>query len=143
MPRILVVAHRTLGGEHLLEEVGRRLADGASGVHLLVPVTHPKGAFTEASLHAAAEAVLEDGLRAVRALDPTGAVEVTGEIGDANPVYAVDAVVNRGERFDEIIVSTLPKGVSRWLRADVPSRLGRHFRVPVTHVVAGAVPAAR
>ena len=48
MHRILVVAHKTLGGPHLLEEVHRRIQAGPCRVHLLVPVNHPMGAFSEA-----------------------------------------------------------------------------------------------
>jgi hypothetical protein len=59
--RILVVAHKTLGGQHLLEEVGRRIKGGDCRVHVLVPMTHPMGAFTEASCRAAAEKVLAAG----------------------------------------------------------------------------------
>jgi hypothetical protein len=135
MRRILVVAHKTLGGRPLLDEVADRIAKGGVRIHLLVPVSHPKGAFSEASLHAAASAVLEEGMAAVRGLDPTGAVEVTGEVGDANPVYAARVVWNRGDRFDEVIVSTLAAGPSRWLRSDVPRRMARSLPVPVTHVV--------
>lgn len=37
--------------------------------------------------------------------------------------------------FDEVILSTLPPGVSRWLKQDLPHRLERHFDIPVTHVI--------
>lgn len=143
MRRILVVAHRTLGGPALLEEVGRRMEGGDCAVHVVVPVHHPMGAFSEASCRAEAEKVLELGLSRIRGLDPTGSVAVTGEVGDANPVYAVECVRNRGERIDEIVVSTLPKGPSRWLLGDVPKRMGRTFPgVPVHHVVGATEPAS-
>jgi hypothetical protein len=44
----------------------------------------------------------------------------------------------RGHVFDGIILSTLPPGVSRWLKLDLPHRVERDFGVPVTHVVADA-----
>jgi hypothetical protein len=143
MRRILVVAHKTLGGPHLLEEVGRRVKSGGCEVHVVVPLTHPMGAFTEASCRAAAERVLAVGLRRIRDLDPTGTLAVTGEVGDANPVYAVQCVVNRGERVDEIIVSTLPRGASRWLLGDVPRRLAKAFPEVSVHHVLGAEEPAR
>jgi hypothetical protein len=137
MHRILVVAHKTIGGPHLLEEVGRRINDGECRVHLLVPVNHPMGAFSEASVHAAAEKVLAEGERRIRDLDPTGRTEVTGEVGDANPVYATQVLRNRGEQFDEILVSTLARGASRWLLGDVPRKIGRVYPgVSVVHLVA-------
>ena len=142
MRRILVVAHRTLGGGHLLEELGRRMKAGDCAVHLVVPMHHPMGAFTEASCHAEADEVLAEGTSRVRELDPTGSIDVTGEVGDANPVYAVQTVRNRGQQFDEIILSTLPPGPSRWLRADVPSRMTKAFPgVPVFHVLGSREPA--
>ena len=59
--------------------------------------------------------------------------EADGEVGDRDPVMAVrDAL--RGREVDEIIVSTLPKGLSRWLGEDVPSRLREAVAVPVTVV---------
>ena len=38
--------------------------------------------------------------------------------------------------FDEIIVSTLPKRTSRWLKLDLPHRVERACGKPVTHVEA-------
>jgi hypothetical protein len=142
MRRIVVVAHKTLCGSQLLEEVGRRMKGGDCEVHLVVPMNHPLGAFTEASCHAEAEQALEAGARAIRDVDPTGSVDVTGEIGDSNPVYAVQCVQNRGERIDEIIVSTLPSGPSRWLLGGVPKRMAKAFpEVPVAHVFGDREPA--
>ena len=142
MRRILVVAHKTLCGPQLLEEVGRRMKSGDCEIHLVVPVNHPMGAFTEASCHAEAEKALHEALRCVRELDRAGSVDVTGEVGDSNPVYAAQCVHNRGERIDEIIVSTLPSGPSRWLLGGVPKRMAKAFpAVDVTHVVGEREPA--
>jgi hypothetical protein len=142
MRRILVVAHRTLGGPLLLEEVGRRMKGGNCRVHLVVPVHHPMGAFSEATVLATAERVLDQGLRRFRDLDPTGSIDITGEVGDSNPIYATAVVHNREEEFDEIIVSTLPHGVSRWLLGDVPKKIQRVYPdAIVTHLVAANEPA--
>lgn len=143
MRRILVVAHKTLGGRHLLEEVGRRIKGGNCHVHLVVPINHPFGTFTEASCQADARRVLDEGLRRFRELDRTGSVDVTGEVGDANPVYAAEVVRNRGEHIDEIIVSTLPKGASRWLLGNVPKKIQKTFPdTDVTHLIGDTEPAA-
>ena len=62
-------------------------------------------------------------------------VKADGEVGDPDPVCAVrDALGHR--QFDEIIVSTLPERVSRWLHQDLPRRLQHKFHLPVTHVQA-------
>jgi hypothetical protein len=59
---------------------------------------------------------------------------VTGHVGDANPLSAVaDAVNLRG--FDEIVLSTLPSRLSRWMRIDLPSKV-RALGLPVLHVSA-------
>jgi len=132
MRRYLVVAHKTLGGDHLIEKVQACRADGESEFHLLVPVNPPHDhAWTDGQLEAAAKEVLDQGIERFRA----AGIEATGEVGDANPVYAIDGVLRR-EQFDEIILSTLPPGPSRWLKMDVPTRVSREFSLPVTHVVA-------
>ena len=57
---------------------------------------------------------------------------VTGQVGDANPLAAIhDALHLHG--FDEIIISTLPWRLSRWMRVDLPSKV-RALGLPVTHV---------
>ena len=62
-------------------------------------------------------------------------LKVEGVLGDADPVQAVSEVCPPG-RFDEVIVSTLPGQTSRWLRSDVPYRIGALCDLPVRHVVA-------
>ena len=62
-------------------------------------------------------------------------LKAEGVIGDADPVQAVAETWQPG-RFDEVIVSTLPGQTSRWLRWDVPYRIGALTDLPVTHVVA-------
>ena len=64
-------------------------------------------------------------------------IVVTGEVGvDHRPVDAVLDVLRRGEAIDHVIVSTLPIGVSRWVRLDAVSRIQRAVDQPVEHVVA-------
>ena len=60
-----------------------------------------------------------------------------GEVGDRDPVQAVRLALRRFSA-DEIVVSTLRRGASRWLRADLPSRVERSFGLPVEHVVGGS-----
>ena len=59
--------------------------------------------------------------------------EVTGSIGDPEPLMAIQDAVNLGE-FNEIIVSTLPLGISRWLNLELPAKI-RALGVPVTEVI--------
>jgi hypothetical protein len=62
---------------------------------------------------------------------------VSGEIGVADPVDAVGVVLHRWE-FDEVILSTLPGRRSRWLAADLPTKIRRGFKLPVTQVTGTA-----
>ena len=64
-------------------------------------------------------------------------VEARGDIGDADPLTAINDVLAE-EQFDEIIISTLPIGISRWLGMDLPHRAERRFKLPVTTVTAKA-----
>ena len=130
MKRILIVANQTLCEQHLLDEIHRRRAAGPVQLHLLVPASHPSGAWTDGSVRAAARRRLDDSLETLA----IAGISATGEVSDANPVSAVADVV-RARHFDEIIVSTLPVGRSRWLAQGTVRRLAR-FGLPVTHVVA-------
>jgi hypothetical protein len=60
--------------------------------------------------------------------------EVTGSIGDPEPLMAIEDAVNLGS-YDEIIVSTLPTRISRWLKLDLVSKT-KALGLPVTHVEA-------
>jgi len=67
-------------------------------------------------------------------------VAATGEVGSEDPYEAVKEVIGRGESFDAVIVSTLPGGISRWLRLDLPRRIQRLVDVPVVSVEAEPLP---
>ena len=134
MSTYLIVANRTLPSPTLADAIAERLARGDSRFHVVVPAT-PVGAgltWNEDDSRAAAQERLDAILGRLRDL---GATEATGEIGVADPVGAVhDALTARV--FDEVILSTLPAGLSRWLGQDVPSRLRNAVDVPVTVVTA-------
>ena len=130
MERILIIANQTLCEQHLLDEIHRLRDEGPVRLHLLVPASHPPGAWTDGSVRAAARRRLEDSLETLA----IAGIVADGEVSDANPVAAV-ADVLRHQRFDRIVVSTLPSGRSRWLAQGTVRRLAR-FGLPVTHVVA-------
>ena len=141
MRRYLIVAHKTLGGDHLLDHVQTLREEGPCRFLLLVPVEHPADhAWSEGEIAAAARRKLQDGLDRFH----EAGIIADGEIGDANPVYAASTVIRREAdgAFTGIILSTLPPGPSRWLHLDVPSRMRKeHPELPVTHLVADRVPA--
>jgi hypothetical protein len=141
MRRYLVVAHQTLGSAELLEAMRDRLAEGPCTFHLVVPEYHGGSGltWTEGKVRAEAARRLEEArLRFVGE-----GLAVTGEVGDANPVDAVGEVLRREGRtaFAGVIVSTLPKTISKWLRIDAPSRIERSTGLTVFHVVGHPVEA--
>jgi hypothetical protein len=132
MRRFLIVANQTLGAEPLIEAIRGHMRNGPCRFHIVVPATPPSEHLTwvEGEAKAIAQQRLDEALARFRGLG----AEATGEVGDANPVLAIEDTLREGE-FDEIILSTLPAGISRWLKLDLPSRVGARFHLPVTHVV--------
>jgi hypothetical protein len=138
--RVLIVANRTAATEGLLEAVRQRSqAGGPVTFHLLVPAT-PRGLHRvvdpEVAGREEATAQLELALEHLR--EAAGA-DVTGHVGDADPMAAISDTLHERE-VDEIIISTLPRRLSRWMRLDLPSKV-RGMGTPVTHVEATRVPA--
>ena len=131
MPLLLVVANQTLAGEALLRTIRSAMSWGAS-FHIVVPATAPQHQLR----HDDEEPAKLAGQRLdtiVTLLRAEGA-DVTGEVGDPDAFRAVSNAV--GERhIDEIILSTLPPGLSLWIDEDLPERLRNSFNVPLTHVI--------
>lgn len=133
MHSYLVVANQTLGGEHLIAKVREFLDAGPCRFHVVVPATPPAelgATWTEGEAVAVASGRLERALARFRELG----ADANGEVGDKNPILAIEDAL-RNERFDEVILSTLPPGISRWLKLDLPARVASHFGLPVTHIV--------
>lgn len=147
--RYLVVANKSLASPDLAREIRKRQAAGPCEFHVVVPATSDAtrwaslaagsdpvgGLAADANLvmrqldeaQAEAEARLETHVEAMRELG----ADVTSEIGSADPYTAARTAMDRSS-FDEIIISTLPAGVSKWLRMDLESRLRRSTQIPIT-----------
>lgn len=141
MATYLVVANRTLASPTLAEAIEQRLARGAASFHVVVPATPVGNGLTwdEDTSRTAAEARLETILRRLREL---GAADATGEIGVPDPVAATaDALTHR--TVDEVILSTLPQGLSRWLGQDVPTKMRGVVHSPLTVITAKEPATAR
>lgn len=123
--RVLVVAHRTAATPRLLDEVRARAGRSACIFTLLVPRPYWDPDTEEAA------ATLE---LAIPLLEEAAGGHVEGIVGDNDPLVAVQRAVE-GDGFDEIIISTLPVRVSRWLRRDLPHR-AEALGLPVTVVTA-------
>jgi hypothetical protein len=138
---VLVVAHQTAVGSALLEAVRDRAARGGARFHLVVP-RRPHGIHRVVDpIEAGEEEARAVLAKALPALSEAAGSEVTGSVGDPEPLMAIHDAVNLGH-YDEIIISTLPLGVSRWLKLDLVSK-ARALGLPVTHVAASATePAA-
>jgi hypothetical protein len=127
--RYLVVANQTLGGEELWGAIRERIAGGAQldpGVTAEVAAEGEPGEDLGRRL---ARQRMRHELDRMRELGAS----VSGEIGVADPVDAVRVVLHRWE-FDEVILSTLPGRRSRWLAADLPTKIRRGFKLQVTQV---------
>ena len=133
MRRFLIVGNQTLGSEPLRAAVRERVAAGPCRFHIVVPATPPREqiVWSEGEASTVARRRLDEALAWMEAASATS----TGTVGDASPSLAVADALDK-ESFDEIIVSTLPSGVSRWIHQDLPHRLARRTGLPVDHVVA-------
>lgn len=138
MRRYLVVANQTLGSGELFHELRQRYTDETSAFYLLVPATLSTGA-TGPSAPPADETVEE---LVQRRLDTelnllkAAGVQADGEVGHEDPVRAVNDLLDRRQfTFDEVIVATFPRGVSRWLGMDLLNKVKHKAQLPVTHVV--------
>ena len=156
MHRYLVVANQTLGGDELVDAIRDRVARGPAEFWVVVPATHtthlidhlgslgtaqvgmtghpvPGTNEVDASDHAIAAAEYKLGIELDR-LRAAGAT-ADGVVGDADPLTAIQDAMAR-QRFDEIILSTLPAGISRWLNQDLPHKVERRVDVPLTVITA-------
>ena len=129
MSTILIIANETLASPSLAQAVADRLAGGPAEFVVVVPATPIEHRLTwdEDEAIGAAQERLDGLLARLRDLGATA----SGEVGNRDPVTAArDAILTRP--VDEVILSTLPVGRSRWLRQDVPSKLRSAMDVPVT-----------
>jgi hypothetical protein len=130
--RVLVVAHKTAATPALLQAVRERAARGPATFTLLVPnAAHGLHRVVDPEDVQSGEAhdVLE---LALPLLTEAAGSEVTGMIGDPAPLTAIQDAVNV-HGFDEIIISTLPARVSRWMKLDLPSKTSG-LGLPVTTI---------
>ena len=162
MRRILVVANQTVASPALWKVLKRRV-DAEASFHVVVPAT---GANELARIAALGSDPLAGFPINVADLDPSigehgartrakerldsllenlrnAGADATGEVGDEDPTAAIAIAVKAAElekrRFDEIVLSTLPAGMSKWLSLDLPKRVERKFGLPVRHVESLAV----
>lgn len=124
---VLVVANVTAASDDLIAALTERAEEGPAEFTLLIPATGGHNEEAKRALAGALERMRGAGL------------EVSGSVGDSDPVVAVHEEWDP-RRYDEVVVSTLPTGASRWLQIDLPHRIERLTDVPVRHVVSRPPP---
>jgi hypothetical protein len=131
--RILVIANETIGGAELRRCLRERTEGVSAEVFVVAPALNtPLRTWTsdEDPARGAAQARLETSLAQLR----EGGIDVHGEIGDGDPLQAIEDGL-RTFGADEVILSTHPEGRSHWLERGVVAAARERFAVPITHVI--------
>jgi hypothetical protein len=138
--RVLIVARRTADSPQLIDAIAERARAGPCNFTLLVPA-FPRGLYQVGGPNDPGQRAAERRISAaVPLLSRAAGSEVVAMIGAHEPFVAVrDALHLMG--FDEVIVSMLPAGVSRWLNIGLPGRI-RSLGIPVTEVIGADLPAS-
>ena len=131
--RVLVVANETVGGDELMAVIGELALTGRSLFYVICPALNSR-LRTWTSDEDPARAAAQGRLRATLERLSSVGIEAQGDIGDVDPLVAVEDAV-RLFRPNELVVSTHPAGRSNWLERGVVSALRERYDVPVTHVV--------
>jgi hypothetical protein len=130
--RILVIANETVAGQALRSEIVRRAEDGAEVLVVCPALNSPLRHW--ASDEDAARARAEERLQASLAALAEAGVEARGQIGDADPMQAIEDCCRMFDP-DEVIISTHPPGRSNWLERDLIEVARVAYDLPITHVV--------
>jgi hypothetical protein len=130
---ILVVANETCAGRALLDEIRYRARGYDAEVLVVSPALSSPVRYWASDVdgaRAAAQRRLEGSLSALESVG----VRARGEVGDADPLQAIEDALRTFEP-DEVIISTHPRGRSNWLERDVVTHAREVFDLPITHVI--------
>ena len=144
--RVLVIANRTAASDELVNAMKERAEQGPARFTLVVPAT-PHGLAWAADMSAGIPEARRQMALAEQRLEGEGLWIDDIRLGSPDPLAAAQDATNF-DSFSEVIVCTLPRRVSRWLKLCLPHRVARVTGLPVAHVVAGrsaarTAPAAR
>jgi GABA permease len=131
--RVLVVANETVGGEELLSAISTLALTQKTLFHVVCPALNSRLKTFTSDEDPAREAA-QQRLDVTLARLASVGIDAHGEVGDGDPLVAVDdAVRTFGPK--EIVISTHPPGKSNWLERGVVDSVRTRYDVPVTHVV--------
>ena len=131
--RVLVIANETVGGSTLRDTIHERTVGFKEQVLVVTPALNSPLRHWASDEDPAREAANERLERSLARLRQVG-IDARGEIGDAEPLQAIEDWF-RLFGPDEIIISTHPPGRSHWLETNLVERARERFDVPITHVV--------
>ena len=131
--KVLVVANRTAESPELLTALQERAARGPCAFTLLVPQT-PHGLAWAADPDAGQDEAEDHRQAFIEELREEGIDLADAKVGDGDPLAAIQDECNFND-YDEVIVSTLPLKLSKWLRVDLPRKARAATGLPVTHVI--------
>jgi hypothetical protein len=131
--RVLVVANRTAESPELLEALRTRTLQGPCHFTLLVPST-PHGLGWAADMHGGGGEAEQHRVAFLAELRDEGLNVGEAKVGDPDPLAAIQDECNFND-YDELIVSTLPLHVSKWLHVDLPRKAEAATGLPVRHIV--------
>ena len=132
--RVLVVANRTAESDELRSALRARSQEGPAAFTLLVPAT-PHGVAWAGNMFAGEEEAEQHLNAMVERLRGVGLDVIEAKVGDPDPLAAVQDECNFSG-YDEVIVSTLPLHISKWLKVDLPHKVEHATGLPVMHIVA-------
>ena len=136
MTKVLVVANQTAESDDLLAALRERAERSDAEFTVLIPAT-PHGVAWAANMASdkgrnEAEAHRDALVERLRA---TGLPVAEAVVGDPDPLAAIEDACNLGS-YDELIVSTLPRHMSKWLHLDLQSKAAHATGLPVTSIEA-------
>ncbi|MPZ23642.1 MAG: hypothetical protein GEU28_08865 [Dehalococcoidia bacterium] len=140
--RFLVVAHQTADSRELIETVERLARDNAGSTFtLLVPAAQVPRRFTW-SEEESVERAREQAQAATDGFRRAGIEVEHATVGSPSPLLAIEDELRTDGSYDAIVISTLPRGRSLWLRDDIVRRAEKEFGLPVIHSVAHSLKVA-
>jgi len=135
MAHYLVVAHQTATSPELRRRVQAILRDDPGAEFAVLLPAAQSGFHIIEDEEVAREESLRRAEEARAMLESAGAKVTRTQVGSSHPYDAIEDELREHPVYDALVICTLPAGISRWLRQDLPHKAEK-FGLPVRHVVA-------